>query len=80
MGTVINKCVIELKNSVAKGKKMKKIMFSLVALLFAANASAAAGYIVQGAQITKMSSTSENKDAYWVYYEGGQNDKCNGRV
>ena len=40
----------------------------------------AQGYLVKGAKLTTVSSTSNNVDAFWVYYEGGQSDKCNGRV
>ena len=59
---------------------MKKIFAFILPLVFATTANAGAGYIVKSAKITKVSSTSNNVDAYWVYYEGGQSDKCNGRV
>lgn len=59
---------------------MKKLVPTIILGCFSATLCAAPGYIVKGAKITTVSSTSNNIDAFWVYYEGGQSDKCNGRV
>lgn len=61
---------------------MKKVVFLIAVFtsLISNAAFSAQGYIVKGAKITTVSSTSNNVDAFWVYYEGGQSDKCNGRV
>lgn len=58
---------------------MKK-WIAIFALLFTSQVFAGQGYIVKGATVTKVSSTSNNVDAFWVYYTGGSSDKCSGRV
>lgn len=52
----------------------------LIGVFISTNVFAAAGYIAQGATITKISSTSNNVDAFWVYYTGASQDNCNGAV
>lgn len=56
------------------------ILIAVCMSLISNVAFSAQGYIVKGAKISTVSSTSNNVDAFWVYYEGGQSDNCNGRV
>lgn len=52
------------------------IFFGLISL----PSSAAGGFIVQKALVTKVSATSQNQEAFWVFYSGGTSDSCNGKA
>ena len=58
-----------------------KVAFITVILLFlSANAFGQVGYIVQGATLTLVASTSGNQDSFRVSYTGGTGDQCNGQI
>ncbi|WP_444910800.1 DUF5992 family protein [Microbulbifer sp. TRSA005] len=62
---------------------MKKIItaaLSFLCLSASFNSFAAGGFIVENAQVVKVSSTSNKQDAFWIWYTGGSNDHCNGKV
>ncbi|WP_020411156.1 DUF5992 family protein [Microbulbifer sp. VTAC004] len=57
---------------------MKKYLV-LILMFISMNSFAGAGYITTGATVTKVSATSQNADAFWVWYSSGT-DKCSGKV
>lgn len=49
-------------------------------LSYSLYAIGAGGYLSQNVTVTKISSTSGNIDAFWLYYTGGSSDNCSGKV
>ncbi|WP_444897805.1 hypothetical protein [Microbulbifer sp. SSSA005] len=50
-------------------------MFSLLPI----NTYAGEGYLTKGVTVTKASSTSQNEDAFWVWYSSNT-DNCSGKI
>ncbi|AWF81930.1 hypothetical protein BTJ40_14455 [Microbulbifer sp. A4B17] len=48
-------------------------------MLLSINTYAGEGYLTQDAIVTKVSSTSQNADAFWVWYSSNT-DNCSGKI
>ncbi|WHI46617.1 DUF5992 family protein [Microbulbifer sp. VAAF005] len=57
---------------------MKKYLVAVL-FFFSMNTFAGEGYLALGATVTKVSATSQNKDAFWVWYSSNT-DNCSGKV
>lgn len=64
-------------------KKYTNAIFFVLAVstgFFSSQAFSAPGFIAKNATVTKISSTSNTQDAFWVYYSGATNDQCSGKA